>query len=87
MTENQNRNCNGWRTLARERPGWVELAAYPFPGGYNPYCVEWYRLDTPLKLMRWIRHLSGKRWFTPEMCADLIDATAAHFGWEVEGEL
>jgi len=75
------------RTLARATADGIELAAYPYPGGFNPYAIEWRRLDAPIKLARWIRLLTGKRWFTPAMCADFIEAVAHHFGWRMDAPL
>jgi len=46
--------------LARATADGIELAAYPYPGGFNPYAIGWRRLDAPIKLARWIRHLTGK---------------------------
>ena len=49
--------------------------------------IEWERLDSPMKTLRWIRHLAGKPWASPTMLKDLIEATARHFGWEADGPL
>lgn len=66
------------RRLARATAEGVELLAYP---GGNRYVIEWARLETPLKAVRWIRHLAGKPWATPQMIRDFIEATARHFRW------
>lgn len=71
-------------TLARATADGIELAAYPYPGGFNHYPIEWRRLDSPDRLLRWILHLTDKAWFTPDMCRDLIEATAARFGWDMD---
>ncbi len=47
--------------------------------------IPWERIDHKGKLLRWIRHLIDTGWFTPRMCAELIDHTARRFGWMVEG--
>lgn len=67
--------------LARATAEGVELAAYPYPGGFNPYAIAWERLNDPMKVVRWVRHLTGKVWFTADMCADFIDTVADHWGW------
>ena len=74
--------------LAKAEAGGVGLAAYPYQGGkgYNYYWVEWSRLNTPTKVLNWIRHLTGKRWFSADMARDFIDVVFAHFGWK-EGAL
>lgn len=73
--------------LARTFAGGVGLCAYPYPGGYNYYSIEWSRLNTPSKVPNWIRHLSGKRWFSADMCRNFIDAVSKHFGWRQGGGL
>ena len=67
--------------------GGVELAAYPYTGGFNYYPVEWRRLNSRTKLLRWIRHLTCKRWFSSEMCRDFIEVVAGHFGWDMDAPL
>ena len=72
------------RRLARATAEGVELLAYP---GGNPYFIEWARLDSPLKAVRWIHHLAGKPWMSPQMLKALIEATARHFGWKMDEPL
>lgn len=84
---NDNQNTNGWRTLARATRDGILLAAYPYPGGYNAFPLAWWQIDTPPKLLGCVRELCDKAWFSPEMCADLIDAAADRFDWDIEGEL
>lgn len=66
------------RRLARATAEGVELLAYP---GGNPYMIEWARLDSPLKAVRWIHHLAGKPWMSPQMVKDLIEDIMRHFKW------
>lgn len=56
----------------------VALLAYP---GGDPYMIEWARLDSPLKAVRWIHHLAGKPWLSPQMVKDLIETIMRHFKW------
>jgi hypothetical protein len=39
------------------------------------------RIDTPLKLLGWVHHLSMKCWFDGATCRELIDDVCDHFGW------
>jgi len=82
---NETGTPTGRLALARLAEWGVELAAYPYPGGFNYYPIEWNRLDSPEKLVRWIRHLTGKLWFSPDMCHALICVVAEHFDWRLEG--
>jgi len=66
------------RRLARATAEGVELLAYP---GGNPYMIEWARIDAPIKAVRWIHHLAGKPWMSPQMVKDLIEAIMRHFKW------
>ena len=69
--------------LARVRDGSVELDAYP-PGGFaNPYTIDIERVKTPEQVLNWLRHLSGKRWFTRQLCRDFINTLAEHSDWAV----
>ena len=65
------------RRLARATAEGIELAC---PGG-NPYFVEWARLDSPIKAVRWIHHLAGKPWLSPQMMKDLVVVLMRHFKW------
>ena len=66
----------------------VEFVAVPFFGdgdGKSRFHIPWHQINHKGKLLRWIRHLSESGWFTPHMCAELIDHVARYFGWTVEG--
>ena len=66
------------RRLARATAEGVELLACP---GGNPYMIEWARLDSPIKAVRWIHHLAGKPWMSPQMVKDLVVVLMRHFKW------
>lgn len=66
------------RRLARATAAGVELPAYP---GDNPCVIEWARLDSPIKAVRWIHHLAGKPWMSPQMMKDFIEVVMRHFKW------
>ena len=66
------------RRLALTTAKSVELLAYP---GGNTYSIEWAHLDSPIKAVRWIHHLAGKPWFSPQMLEELIEAIMQHFKW------
>lgn len=70
--------------LAIAEAGGVGLAAYPYQNGkgFNYYWIEWPRLNTPSKVLAWVHHLSGKTWFSPDMCRDFLDVVYCHFKWE-----
>ena len=64
------------RRLARSTAEGLELPAYP---GGKPYSIEWARLDSPIKAVRWIHHLAGKPWMSPQMMKDFIEVLMRHF--------
>ena len=66
------------RRLARATAEGLELLAYT---GVNPYSIEWARLDSPIKAVRWIHHLAGKPWLSPQMLKDLVEVLMQHFKW------
>ena len=66
------------RRLARATAEGLEILAYP---GGNPYFVEWARLDSPIKAVRWIHHLAGKPWMSPQTMKDFIEVIMRHFKW------
>ena len=37
------------------------------------YPIAWNRIDTPTKLLYWIRHLVGKSWVDSQMIEEIID--------------
>lgn len=51
----------------------------------NGYFIEWSRLNSPLKLAIWIRHLVDKNWVDKDTITDLMDATERHFHWDIQG--
>ena len=63
---------------ARATAEGVEILAYP---GGNTYMIEWERLDSPIKAVRWIHHLAGKPWMSPQMMKDLVEVVMQHFKW------
>ena len=66
------------RRLARATAEGLELLAYT---GVNPYSIEWARLDSPIKAVRWIHHLAGKPWLSPQMLKDVVEVLMQHFKW------
>ena len=66
------------RRLSMATAEGLELLAYP---GGNPYFIEWARLDSPIKAVRWIHHLAGKPWMSPQMVKDLVVVLMRHFKW------
>jgi hypothetical protein len=38
------------------------------------YFIGWQRIDTPMKLIHWVRHLSEKSWVDGQVIEELIDA-------------
>lgn len=70
--------------LAKATKRGLELAAYPYPGGCNAYAIAWEELNKPMKVLKWMRHLTNKVWFTVEMSAAFMDVVSDHFGWSVE---
>jgi len=53
-------------------------------GGYE-YWINKERLDTPFKLLGWVRHLCEKRWMDNEKIEFLIEIVAQKNGWDVHG--
>lgn len=49
-----------------------------------PYHIALSRLDSPAKILRWVHHLSGKRWMTRGALARFIDLAMAAIGEDVE---
>ena len=47
-----------------------------------PYEFALDRIDSPIKLLGWIRHLNEKTWFTGPCANRLIDAIYKHHGWQ-----
>lgn len=66
------------RQLARATATGVELLAYP---GGNSYMIEWWRLSTPMKALRWVYHLADKLWMSPQMLKEFIEVVMQHFKW------
>lgn len=40
----------------------------------NPYWIALDRIDTPMKLMHWVHHISQKTWCTRQVIKALIEA-------------
>lgn len=51
----------------------LDFVTLIYPGG-NEYDIERSRMDSPEKLLGWIRHLSQKGWVTTDHIHALIDA-------------
>ena len=49
----------------------------------HQYWIEFDRIDTPGKILKWVAHLSGKTWVTREMIFHLIDEASKRIGYEV----
>ncbi len=67
--------------LVRIDDAGVHLMVYP---AGNSYDIETSRIDNQEKLLRWIRHLSGKIWFTNSLLKELFDKVNEHFGLEIQ---
>lgn len=52
-------------------------------GSVCGYQIEWPQIDTKLKLLGWIRHVSEKSWATASMVSEMIDAVCTHWIWSV----
>jgi len=48
------------------------------------YDIEWTRLDTPLKLVGWTRHLTGKRWMNPVKLKQFMEYVADYHKWDID---
>lgn len=57
----------------------------PRPAGDQilPYNIDLARIDSPLKLVGWLHHLSEKVWFDQTYCRQLIQVVCCHFGWDI----
>jgi hypothetical protein len=44
------------------------------PPWRHTYFIAWNRIDTPLKLVHWVRHLVEKEWVDSQLIEELIDA-------------
>ena len=44
------------------------------PPWRHTYFIAWNRIDTPIKLVHWIRHLVEKNWVDSQLIEELIDA-------------
>lgn len=57
----------------------------PRPAGDQilPYNIDLARIDSPLKLVGWLHHLSEKVWFDQTYCRQLIQVVCYHFGWDI----
>ncbi len=47
------------------------------------YDIEWERINTPMKLVVWVQHLTSKHWMGYGDMKDFIQTVSDHFGWEV----
>ena len=50
---------------------------------FGPYEFALDRIDSPLKLLGWVEHLSGKVWMKSLDLRELIIAVSEHFGWDI----
>lgn len=59
------------------------LSIYPVEKRFGPYQFALDRIDTPLKLLGWVHHLTEKVWMESLDLRELIEAVADHFGWNI----
>ncbi len=59
------------------------LSIYPVEKRFGPYEFALDRIDSPLKLLGWVEHLSGKVWMEALDLRALIIAVSEHFGWDI----
>ena len=50
-------------------------------GGDYAFGLE--RIDTHLKLLHWVHHLTAKIWFDRFIERELIEKVCSHFGWNL----
>jgi hypothetical protein len=48
-----------------------------------PYDIRIDRIDTPLKLLNWVEHLSHKTWMDGPSMAEFVQKVCRHFGWDL----
>ena len=53
--------------------------------GAYPYVISLREIKSPIHLIRWIKHLADKKWFTTRMASDLIAKVCQHHGWNPYG--
>jgi hypothetical protein len=51
------------------------------PPGCEDYHITKGRIDTPMKLLHWVHHLTCKRWFSAQLVEELTREVCRHFGW------
>jgi len=49
-----------------------------------PYHIPLWRLDSPSKILRWVYHLSGKRWMTRGAIERFIELSLKQIGEDAE---
>jgi hypothetical protein len=59
------------------------LIIYPVEKRFDPYEFTLDRIDSPLKLLGWVEHLSGKVWMKALDLRDLIIAVSQYFEWDI----
>jgi hypothetical protein len=52
----------------------------PYPQGY---VIDLRRIDSPIKLLHWVRHLAEKTWMGRLEMRLFISTVAEYFGWEL----
>lgn len=56
----------------------------PYPQGY---VIDLRRIDSPIKLLHWVRHLSEKTWMGRLETRLFISTVAEYFGWELNSSV
>ncbi len=51
-------------------------------GGCYDFALD--RIDTPEKLLGWVHHLCGKKWFDPLTAREFVEKISDHFGWDID---
>ena len=59
------------------------LCIIPVEKRFGPYDVALDRIDSPLKLLGWVEHLSGKGWMKALDIRELVIIVSSHFGWDI----
>lgn len=61
---------------------WVTIKT-EWHGKHDSYHFALNRIDTRMKLLHWVRHLTGKVWFDQGVTCELIEKVCNHFGWDL----
>jgi hypothetical protein len=63
--------------------GWLTIRTEWHRQCRDRYDIALRRLDSPIKLLGWLSHLSQKVWFDRRLCRELTDKVSHHFGWRI----